>query len=102
MNKRDLLLEIGIEEMPARFISGAMDDLNNKLVSWLKDHRIGHEEVRIYSTPRRMAILIENVEEFQSDMEEEAKGPAKKIALDEEEIGQRLHLVLPWTSGKSG
>ncbi|MBS4222469.1 glycine--tRNA ligase subunit beta [Lederbergia citrea] len=82
MNKRDLLLEIGLEEMPARFIKDAMNALGDKLQSWLKEKKIGFDEIKLYSTPRRLAILVHCVEESQQDAEEEAKGPTKKIALD--------------------
>src|SRR6185437_2402755 len=84
MNKRDLLLEIGLEEMPARFILGAMEALGNKLENWLKEKKIQFSEIKLYSTPRRLAIIVNDVVEFQHSIEEEAKGPAKKIALDSE------------------
>ncbi|MEK3890695.1 glycine--tRNA ligase subunit beta [Bacillus sp. FSL K6-3431] len=84
MNNRDLLLEIGIEEMPARFILGAVDTFEKKMLSWLDENRIVHGEIQAFSTPRRIAILVKNVAEFQQDMEQEAKGPAKKVALDQD------------------
>lgn len=80
---RDLLLEIGLEEMPARFISDSISQLAAKLQNWLDGHHIGYEGIQIYSTPRRLAVLASNVDERQDDSEEEAKGPAKKIALTE-------------------
>lgn len=81
---RDLLLEIGLEEVPARFVRGAMNQLKDKTVKWLSDSRIGHGDVHVYATPRRIAVLINDVEEKQSDMNEEAKGPSRKIAQDAE------------------
>ncbi|MFD2612757.1 glycine--tRNA ligase subunit beta [Paenibacillus gansuensis] len=80
---KDLLLEIGLEEVPARFIRSAMEQLKEKTVKWLADSRIGHGEVKAYATPRRLAILIHDVEERQSDVNEEVKGPSRKIAQDE-------------------
>ncbi|NIK77406.1 glycyl-tRNA synthetase beta chain [Paenibacillus castaneae] len=81
---RDLLLEIGLEEVPARFVRGAMNQLKDKMVKWLSDSRIEHGDVQVYATPRRIAVLIHEMAEKQSDMNEEAKGPSRKIAQDAE------------------
>ncbi|NKE05136.1 MULTISPECIES: glycine--tRNA ligase subunit beta [Mesobacillus] len=83
MTKRDLLLEIGLEEMPARFITDSINQLASKVEKWLNTNNIGFEEIKLYSTPRRLALLVLNVDERQEDSEEEAKGPAKKIAMAE-------------------
>ncbi|MFP3510558.1 glycine--tRNA ligase subunit beta [Peribacillus sp. SIMBA_075] len=84
MSKRDLLLEIGLEELPARFVTASMKQLSDKVQKWLTEKAIEFGEVEAFSTPRRLAILLKDVEESQKDIEEEAKGPAKKIALDSE------------------
>ncbi|RDI43997.1 glycine--tRNA ligase subunit beta [Falsibacillus pallidus] len=83
MSKKDLLLEIGLEEMPARFVTDAMNSLKEKLAVWLKGNSIEHGEVAAFSTPRRLSVYIKDVMEAQPDVNEEAKGPARKIALDE-------------------
>ena len=82
MSKHDLLLELGLEELPARFVTDAMNQLSLKVTNWLKDKNITFGEVNVFSTPRRLAVQIEGVAAKQEDIEEEAKGPAKKIALD--------------------
>ncbi len=79
---KDLLLEIGLEEVPARFVRGAMEQLKEKTIKWLSDARIGYGRAEAYATPRRIAVLIRDVEEKQADSSEEAKGPSRKIALD--------------------
>ncbi|AOH55744.1 glycine--tRNA ligase subunit beta [Peribacillus muralis] len=84
MSKRDLLLEIGLEELPARFVTASMNQLSDKVQKWLTEKAIQFGTVEAFSTPRRLAILVKDVEESQKDIEEEAKGPAKKIALDSE------------------
>ncbi|MGE7879544.1 glycine--tRNA ligase subunit beta [Peribacillus muralis] len=84
MSKRDLLLEIGLEELPARFVTASMNQLSDKVQKWLTEKAIEFGPVEAFSTPRRLAILVKDVEESQKDIEEEAKGPAKKIALDSE------------------
>lgn len=82
MSKHDLLLELGLEELPARFVTDAMNQLSLKVTNWLKEKNITFGEVNVFSTPRRLAVQIEGVAAKQDDIEEEAKGPAKKIALD--------------------
>ncbi|GBF75432.1 glycine--tRNA ligase subunit beta [Paenibacillus sp. 598K] len=79
-----LLLEIGLEEVPARFVRGAMNQLQERVVKWLGEARIGHGEVRAYATPRRLALLIADVADKQTDIHEEVKGPSRKIAIDAE------------------
>ncbi|CAM5793649.1 glycine--tRNA ligase subunit beta [Brevibacillus borstelensis] len=83
MSKRDFLLEIGTEEMPARFIAGAAAQLREKVENWLEGQRIPYDKIDSYETPRRLALLIHGLAEKQPDKDEEAKGPAKKIAVDE-------------------
>ncbi|MFB5932358.1 glycine--tRNA ligase subunit beta [Peribacillus frigoritolerans] len=84
MSKRDLLLEIGLEELPARFVTASMKQLSDKVQQWLTEKAIEFGTVEAFSTPRRLAVLVKDVKESQKDIEEEAKGPAKKIALDSE------------------
>ncbi|SEM29519.1 glycyl-tRNA synthetase beta chain [Mesobacillus persicus] len=81
MSKRHLLVEIGLEEMPARFINDSISQLAEKLKAWLSNKNIEFNEIKLYSTPRRLAVLITDVAESQEDNHEEAKGPAKRIAL---------------------
>ncbi len=83
MSKRDILLEIGTEEMPARFVAQAIAQLQEKLEKWLQTERISYDGIHSYETPRRLAIHLTGVSERQADRNEEAKGPARKIAQDE-------------------
>jgi len=84
MSKRNLLLEIGLEEMPARFINGAINQFADKIGAWFATKKIDYNELKMFSTPRRLAVLVTDVAESQEDSHEEAKGPAKKIALAED------------------
>ncbi|MFD2926000.1 glycine--tRNA ligase subunit beta [Halobacillus naozhouensis] len=81
---RTVLFELGLEEMPARFIDDALHQLTVRTKDWFKENRIPCGAIQGYATPRRLAVKISDVAEQQPDMEEEVKGPAKKIALDEE------------------
>ncbi|WP_409301739.1 glycine--tRNA ligase subunit beta [Peribacillus sp. SCS-155] len=83
MSKRDLLIEIGLEEMPARVISSSIEQFSAKLERWLSEKAVAFGDVKVFSTPRRLAVLVKDVAEAQEDIHEEAKGPARKIAQDE-------------------
>jgi glycyl-tRNA synthetase beta chain len=98
MNTRSLLLEIGTEEMPARFAAGACEQLKEKVTAWLKANRISYGEAAGYETPRRFAVLITDVSEQQEDVNEELRGPAKKIAVDEN--GEWTKAALGFARGK--
>ncbi|MFS0655273.1 glycine--tRNA ligase subunit beta [Bacillus sp. 179-C3.3 HS] len=84
MNKQDVLLEIGLEEMPARFMAESTKQLGEKVKAWFDAQNISFEDVSLYNSPRRLAALVKGVAEKQDDIKEEAKGPAKKIAQDDE------------------
>ena len=84
MSKRDFLLEVGVEELPARFVTASITQLQEKVEDWLTEQRLGFDSIRTFATPRRLAVLIEGLVESQPNIEEEAKGPAKKIAYDDE------------------
>ena len=83
MKSRDLLLEIGLEEIPARFVRLAEKELKEQVLKWLKHQRIDYSSVKTFSTPRRLAVLISEVYEKQRDEETETRGPARSIAVDE-------------------
>ncbi|TFJ94089.1 glycine--tRNA ligase subunit beta [Lentibacillus salicampi] len=80
---KDILVEIGLEELPARFVDDAEYQLLTKTENWLNDSRISYTSIVSFSTPRRLAVLVKDAAEEQTSLEEEMKGPALKIAQDE-------------------
>lgn len=82
MNK--YLLEIGVEELPARYIDTALEQLKEKAVQILKTERIKYENTIVYATPRRLVLIIEGIWDEQEDLETLNRGPSKRIAFDEE------------------
>ncbi len=98
MSKRDLLLEIGLEEIPAQYVTPSINQLQAKLTNWLEEKKLSFGDVKMYSTPRRLAILVKDVAEKQPDLEEEAKGPAKKIAMTES--GEWSKAAIGFTRGQ--
>lgn len=82
MMSNHLLLEIGMEELPARFIDNAQNQLVSKTTSWLQEQNIPFETIQSFSTPRRLAIIIKNIASYQKTITEEVRGPQLKIAKD--------------------
>ncbi len=78
------LLEIGLEEIPAHVVTPSSQQLVKKMENFLQAERLEFEKIEAYSTPRRLAVKVLGLADKQADIEEEAKGPAKKIALDAE------------------
>ena len=77
----DFLLEIGLEEIPARMIEGAEAELRQRVAEVLERESLAQKpEVEPYSTPRRLAVLARGVAEKQSDTEEQLMGPSVKVA----------------------
>lgn len=81
---KDLLVEIGMEEIPARFVRDAGEQLKEKLIKWLSEANLSHEGANLFATPRRIAVVIEGLQEKQEDSVVEMKGPSRKIAEDGE------------------
>lgn len=75
-----VLFEIGVEELPARFIKNAEKQLADKTATWFTDLRIPYEKITVFSTPRRLAVRIEGVSDTQTTIREDVRGPALSIA----------------------
>lgn len=80
---KTFLLEIGCEELPARFIKPAKDGLLKSLTEGLQALRIGHGEVTLFGTPRRLAVLIAGMEEKQTETVTVKFGPPAARSFDE-------------------
>jgi glycyl-tRNA synthetase beta chain len=77
----DFLLEIGTEEIPARMIDGAREELATRVGELLKRQRLTHApEVQAYSTPRRLAVVVPGILAAQPDVTEQLTGPSLKVA----------------------
>jgi glycyl-tRNA synthetase beta chain len=79
----DFLFEIGLEEIPARMIAGAETELGKRVRDLLTRERLLEESAKLttYSTPRRLAVIVEGVLASQADTEEKLTGPSWKIAF---------------------
>ncbi len=81
---RNFVIEIGTEEIPARFMASALNQMDEMTRGWLTTNRLAFEDVSAYGTPRRLAVYISGLAEKQEEFTEEVKGPAKKAAFDAE------------------
>jgi glycyl-tRNA synthetase beta chain len=79
---QDLLLEIGVEELPASFVAQAVEALPGLLESRLRELRLTHGAVRALGTPRRLTLIALGVAEAQPDLDEEVLGPPARVAFD--------------------
>jgi len=81
---KDLLLEIGTEEIPARFMSGTLQQLESIAKAKLAELRIGHGDIQVVGTPRRLVLVVRDLAQDQTDIHSENKGPSVKIAFDKD------------------
>ena len=82
--RKNLLIEIGTEEIPAGFLPPALDALRTRTGELLKEKRIGFEKIDTLATPRRIVIWAEGVVAKQEDLLEKVMGPPKKVAFDDQ------------------
>lgn len=81
---KNYLLEIGTEELPARLVGDGLEQLKNNCIKILSDQGIGYKKIEVYSTPRRMTLILSGLNNLTEDLSETVKGPSKKIAYDPE------------------
>lgn len=84
MAARELLFEIGTEEIPARFMPKALEDIETYAEEEFSSAHIAHGGIAVRCTPRRLVLTAASVAEAQEDSVETAKGPSKAAAFDAE------------------
>lgn len=80
----DLLLEIGTEEIPARFMPPAIAALKESSERLFKERRLPCRDIVVYGTPRRFVLIARGLSEIQGDMTTEVVGPPKGVAFDKD------------------
>ena len=80
---RDLLIEIGTEELPPKALQRMRDALQASLDTLLTETHLQHGSSQAYAAPRRLAVLIRDVPEPQPDREVSNRGPALQAAFDD-------------------
>lgn len=95
---KDLLLEIGTEEVPAHFMPGILAQLKEKATAKFQEMRLDFDEVTTLGTPRRTALLVKNLAETQQGASSEYKGPSTAIAFDKD--GNPTKAAIGFARGK--
>lgn len=83
-NKRDLLIEIGTEELPPKALLTLSEAFSSGICDGLEQHQLSYLSATPFATPRRLAVHVKGVDEIQADREIEKRGPAIKAAYDKE------------------
>ncbi|MDN6161854.1 MAG: glycine--tRNA ligase subunit beta, partial [Atopostipes sp.] len=94
------LLEIGLEEMPDNAIQSAEQQLVEKTKQFLDEHHLKYDDVLGFSTPRRFAVMVKDLEDKQPDENLIVRGPSQKIAQDEE--GNWTKAAIGFSKGQGG
>jgi len=76
----DFLLEIGCEEIPARMIGAASEELRERVVALLNRERLSGGDVTHFDTPRRLAVMAAGIAASQADVVEQVNGPSVAVA----------------------
>jgi len=88
----DFLLEIGTEEIPARMIAAAQEDLQRRVGDLLKRERLAASgKLTGFDTPRRLAVLASEIPNAQPDVTEQINGPAVSVAFKDGQPGPAAH-----------
>lgn len=77
------LLEVGVEELPYKFIPMAISQLKNGFETFLNNNNVEFGDVKVMATPRRLAVIVSGLAASQPDVEKVVKGPIAKVAFDE-------------------
>ena len=77
------LLEVGTEELPYKFIPQAIEQLKTNFTNFLNDNKVKFSDIKVYATPRRLAVIVDGLESKTEDEEKIIKGPIKNVAFDE-------------------
>jgi len=86
----DYLLEIGLEEMPAAYMNGAVSDLKQNAKALFDKERLLYDSIESYATPRRLVLMVNGLADVQQDLSEEVKGPSLKAAYKDGEMAKPL------------
>ncbi len=94
----ELLLEIGVEELPYQVIAPALIVLKDSAEQLLKGQRLAFQSARTLGTPRRLTLVVEGLATQQTSMVKEAMGPSKAVAFDQ--AGQPTRAATGFAAGQ--
>jgi len=99
LTPRDLLFEVGVEEIPASYIPPALSELERSLREGLGDARLAFDSLETCATPRRFAVIVRGLAARQDDLEREAAGPPAKVAFGPDGAPTKAALGFARTQG---
>jgi len=94
----ELLLEIGVEELPYQFIAPALARLKESAEQLLAEQRLTFQTIRTLGTPRRLTLIVEGLVTQQASVMKEAMGPSKAVAFDQ--AGQPTRAAVGFAAGQ--
>lgn len=77
------LLEVGVEELPYKFIPMAISQLKSGFETFLDSNNVNYSSIKVMATPRRLAVIVDGLASSQPDVEKTVKGPIATVAYDE-------------------
>ncbi|HEY3446095.1 MAG TPA: glycine--tRNA ligase subunit beta [Myxococcales bacterium] len=95
---KDLLLEIGTEELPASFVMPALDEMKELFAKKAGEARLTFGEVKVYGTPRRLALVVKDLVDVQPDSTSEVMGPPVTVAMTPD--GKLTDTGEKWAAGQ--
>ena len=96
---KNVILEIGTEEIPAQYMENALKDLDQLAKKYLEEARINYKKIKVYGTPRRLILFIFHIKEKQEDVFQKIKGPAYSIAYNKDSQPQKPALKFAQSTG---
>lgn len=95
---KQLLLEVGMEEAPARFMAATLAQLKDLAAAGLSEARLSYTGLEVFGTPRRLTLFVRELDLQQRDLQESVRGPAVKAAYDQE--GKPTKALLGFARGQ--
>jgi glycyl-tRNA synthetase beta chain len=95
-----LLFEIGTEEIPAKFMATTLEQLKNHAENRLHENRIQFGKIECLGTPRRLSLMIYDIAQSQTELQEKVKGPSRKVAY--QHSGEPTKALLGFLKGNEG
>ncbi len=83
-HKKDFLLELHTEELPPKSLQKFVEDLSRGIEKGLTEADLGHGEMELFATPRRLAVIVKDLASKQSEQTIERRGPAVSSAFDKQ------------------
>lgn len=97
MTNKDLLIELGTEELPPKALQSLTQSFCDSIETQLKGSELAFTSVKPFNSPRRIAILVTDLQSEQADKTVEKRGPAVSVAFDD--AGQPTKAALGWARG---